>query len=403
MNEVKQNAHFTFKYNQLFGRHGWLRLTPAYSVKVVESILDELSYRPQCVLEPFSGTGTTELVCANKGIYSVAYDVNPFLVWLAEVKTGIYEGKVIDLFNSVAENIVKSLSSEVPFIYPSIRNITKWWGVEQLDYLARLKSVIWNKKDSSVFNLLKVAFCRQIFELSNIAVNHISTSFIHENKFKTDFNDNVGNAVFLDSCRIIKNTLIEQPKIGVVVKKQSSLSIPSNMSDNYDTVITSPPYPNRISYIRELRPYMYWLDYINVTTDASDLDWNTIGGTWGSATSKLRYWKMHTTLLPHFLIEIAQNISMVENKSSKLMANYVLKYFEDMTTHFQAVFETIKSGGNIYYIVGNSSFYGYVVPSELIYKEILTKIGFRDVKSTVIRKRNCNKNLYEYCISAIKP
>src|SRR5438045_1246519 len=29
--------------------------------------------------------------------------------------------------------------------------------------------------------------------------------------------------------------------------------------DYYDCVITSPPYPNRMSYIRELRPYMYWL------------------------------------------------------------------------------------------------------------------------------------------------
>ncbi|WP_322490103.1 hypothetical protein [Chloroflexus sp.] len=37
-------------------------------------------------------------------------------------------------------------------------------------------------------------------------------------------------------------------------------------------VITSPPYPNRMSYIRELRPYMYWLGYLNNGRDAGELD-----------------------------------------------------------------------------------------------------------------------------------
>ena len=75
----KQNAQYTYKFNKSMGRHGWLRLTPAYSVKIVEEILAGLDYRPKCVLEPFSGTGTTELVCSSKGIASVAYDINPFL------------------------------------------------------------------------------------------------------------------------------------------------------------------------------------------------------------------------------------------------------------------------------------------------------------------------------------
>ena len=87
---ITQNAQYTFKYNSSLGRHGWLRLTPAYSVRLVEEILAELDYTPRCVMEPFSGTGTTELVCANKGISSFALEINPFLVWLGNAKLGIY-------------------------------------------------------------------------------------------------------------------------------------------------------------------------------------------------------------------------------------------------------------------------------------------------------------------------
>ncbi len=403
MNEVKRNAYFTFKHNESLGRHGWLRLTPAYSVKIVENILMELNYSPQYVLEPFSGTGTTELVCANKGIPSTAYDINPFLVWLAKVKTNIYKQEILANFNNIAKNIVMNSHNMSSNTYPPIHNIKRWWDTEQLNYLARLKKAIWDTKESYIFDLLKVAFCRQIIELSNITFNHISTSFSDSTSIKNKFNSDIGDMFFLKSCEMIKNTLEEQPKVISFVKNQNSLNIPVDMTDNYDTVITSPPYPNRISYIRELRPYMYWLDYLKTTTEASELDWETIGGTWGAATSRLSSWEPQTKLLPCCLFDITRKIKNVNNKSAKLMSNYVLKYFDDIAIHLQSVFETIRSGGNIHYIIGNSSFYGYIIPSDVIYKEILTRIGFQNVTSIIIRKRNCNKHLYEYCVSAIRP
>ena len=145
---------------------------------------------------------------------------------------------------------------------------------------------------------------------------------------------------------------------------------------------------------------MYWLGYLNTPDDASNLDWNTIGGTWGSATSKLSTWKKQTNLLPDYLFNIADNISKAENRSAGLMANYVLKYFDDMAIHIQSVYNAIQPGGTVHYIVGNSNFYGNSVPSEKIYTDILSSVGFVNAKYTVVRKRNCNKALFEYWISA---
>lgn len=39
LSSARQNADLTFKLNRHYGRHGWLRLTPAYSVKLVSEIL----------------------------------------------------------------------------------------------------------------------------------------------------------------------------------------------------------------------------------------------------------------------------------------------------------------------------------------------------------------------------
>ena len=400
MVRTKQNAYLTFKYNQSMGRHGWLRLTPAYSVKMVETILDSIGYVPRCVFEPFSGTGTTELVCANRGIDSFAFDVNPFLVWLAKTKTSVYQKKTIEDFIIISHEIADSISSYFPHCPPPIHNIERWWEPSRIEYLSRLKTAIKSVDDNRVSDLLKIAFCRVIITLSNAAFNHVSTSF--NDDANTALSIQECNEVFLLAVQMISETAIIQPEAVPKISNNDSICIPTEFSGAFDTIITSPPYPNRISYIRELRPYMYWLDYLCSAEDASDLDWKTIGGTWGSATSKLSTWTYKSQLLPDYLFEIAHNISKAENKSAPLMANYVLKYFDDMAIHIQSAYDTISDNGTVHYIVGNSNFYSFSVPSDAIYRDLLSKVGFSNVKSEIVRKRNCNKSLYEYWISAQK-
>ncbi len=393
-----QNRKYTFKYNESMGRHGWLRLTPAYSVKLVEEIISDLGYSPICVLEPFSGTGTTELVCANMGINSIALEINPFLVWLANTKLKIYSNENVDRFllsaNYIVENIDVFPVAELPQIY----NISRWWGIERLHFLAQLKSAIYSIHDSSFIDLLKIAFCRMVIELSNASFNHISTSFSNsENSFSFD----ECKKLFLAFCDVVASGACRQPIAKSHIELCDSKKIPHRFFNCYDVVITSPPYPNRMSYIRELRPYMYWLDYLKNATEASDLDWRAIGGTWGKATSLLLSWNAKYTL-PPYVYEVANKVSLVENKSSTAMGNYILKYFEDINEHLSSVYSGIRDGGEVFYIIGNSSFYGTLINSEEIYADIMERIGFKNVKYKVIRKRNCNKKLFEFVVSGKK-
>ncbi|MBR1560014.1 MAG: DNA methyltransferase [Clostridia bacterium] len=400
-NTARQNAHLTYKYNTSMGRHGWLRLTPAYSVRMVESVLSELKYKPNCVLEPFSGTGTTELVCADRGIMSVAYDINPFLAWFAGVKTRVYDISIPYALRSKATEIVNSLNEFAPVPYPPIAHIERWWGQGQLSFLSKLKTGIWSVRNADVRDLLKVAFCRILISISNAAFDHVSTSF-NDDKSEAVFDEAATKQRFIEICFSMAETLQVQPSAAVRIYNADSTALKED-GIRFDTVITSPPYPNRISYIRELRPYMYWLDYLSSADEASDLDWATIGGTWGTATSRLSSWKAKTEAIPSYILETADRIAEADNKSAGLMANYVLKYFDDMALHFQTVFRHIASGGTVHYIVGNSNFYGNTVPSERAYADMLHSAGFVDAQYRVVRKRNCNKALYEYLISAKKP
>ena len=90
MDTVQQRPDYTFKYNNKLGRHGWLRLTPAYSVKLVRETISHLPEHA-FILDPFSGTATTGLVAAEHGLSAHCFDINPFLVWLGNAKCRMYQ------------------------------------------------------------------------------------------------------------------------------------------------------------------------------------------------------------------------------------------------------------------------------------------------------------------------
>ncbi len=74
-----------------------------------------------------------------------------------------------------------------------------------------------------------------------------------------------------------------------------------------------------------------------------------------------------------------------------------------MWLHFQAVTPAVKRGGVVSYIVGNSTFYGHEVPAHTWYATMLRALAYTDVEISTIRKRNSNKSLYEYNVSARRP
>lgn len=91
---------------------------------------------------------------------------------------------------------------------------------------------------------------------------------------------------------------------------------------------------------------------------------------------------------------------MKDDKNADLMARYVHKYFYDMHQHFSSLKNLLNEGAKIDYIVGNSSFYGVKVDSEKIFEDSLLSLGFKNVSSRIVRKRNSNKELFEFCVTA---
>ncbi len=408
--QLGQRKMLTFRGNARNGRHGWLRLTPAYSLHVVSEILDG-EPAEQLVLEPFSGTGTTPLVCAQKGFACHAVDINPFLVWLGRLKLQPFTAGEIDTFLESAFRVyhaAKTSENTSAVWVPPIHQIDKWWDTDILKDLAVLFRAIRRQPDidDRIRDLLKLTFCQVLIGVANVSFGHQSMSFRKQPKKDAALFEQSTSGTFSLFIKTAQTTgeSLQEPLAGhncrIICGDARKLNTVLPLK-NYSMVITSPPYPNRMSYIRELRPYMYWLGYLETGRQAGEMDSEAIGGTWGCATSMLTNWK------PPDKKNIPYNSfqSLIGRISEKqpVLGNYVHKYFCDIQEHLDSLFQVLRSGARCHYVVGNSKFYDVLLPTQDIYAAMFEEAGFTSVRILTLRKRTSKKELYEYLVEATKP
>ena len=393
-------ARFTFHGNVRETRYGWLRLTPAYSVHLVRELLERRARPELPVLDPFCGTGTTLLTCAELGIACSTLDVNPFLVWLARAKTAKYNPKARAQAEVLIDEMSRaaSMRRKAPWL-PALFQIEKWWAAPTLHALGRAFAILQESEAATpAKDLAKLAFCRSLITCANVSFGHQSMSF-GAAETATPSARRVAQALEQALAPILKAASVALPSSSRKVLLGDARSVAEHTGKaRFGTVITSPPYANRMSYVRELRPYMYWLGYLEAPSDAGELDWQAIGGTWGAATSRVAVWESE----PKSALADVNALTARIARKSDVLARYVAKYFFDMQAHVKSLSRVVARGGQVHYVVGNSKFFDVVVPVERYFAEIFERSGFRDSRVTPLRKRTSKRELFEYLVSATR-
>ncbi len=394
--------HLTHRGNVRSSRYGWLRLTPMYSVHLVDELLEaDLRLREGRVLDPFCGTGTTALVCAERGIAADTCDINPFLLWLTDVKTHDYtQAERAAAADHGATILAAARAKNRGIVWvPPLRNIEKWWEEGVLGALSRAWEMVQACGSEPARWLLTIAFLQAAIKTAHVSFGHQSMSFKQRA-------ERSGVALFETEWQAALDSILVAADSPILATPRTLLSdargLTSLEPNAYASVITSPPYCNRMSYIRELRPYMYWTGYLADGRAAGELDWQAIGGTWGLATSNVGKWQPPAD---DVVVPFPGFPGIVErvSASSNVLGRYIAKYFHDVVLHARALAGVVQPGGSVHYVVGNSKFYDVLVPTEAIYAAVFESVGLEQVMVRTIRKRTSKKELYEYLVSARRP
>ncbi|MCG9886217.1 MAG: site-specific DNA-methyltransferase [Cyanobacteria bacterium] len=365
------------------------------------------------ILDPFSGAGTTAIELTLEGFNSLGFEINPFLHFVNRTSLNwnldteslqLHLSKILEEFCNLREKVSFETLEEFGYKIPSIHNPTRWWRPDILRDLLVLKQCFHKIiKDQHEHDFFRLAFAGVLVpDLTNVTLGRLQLHFINRDRDEID----VAEIFSKHAQQMIKDLCNVQrlPNLGsskALLQNSTNLSN-INLRKKVDCVITSPPYPNRYSYVWNTRPHLYMLDFISAAKEASSIDKKTIGGTWGTATSELS--KGRFSPLNKAVEEVVGSTISAIREQDDLMANYALHYFNRLTSHLIELERISSPNLRIAYVVGNSWLKGIYIETDVILAEILDrlKLGYKINSVHRFRKRNSGKELFESIVYASK-
>lgn len=338
------------------------------------------------ILDPFTGSGTTQIQSKFYGFKSLGIDINPVMVFIAKNKLN---WKIDPLkLKKIAEEIIhqfKRASEEDKFNAIKDTNLNnmpkkelKQWlsPVKQAEVSFMLKlikrvenlslrNLLWFITSTSALNSSYVAFCPgttfypfrerpnfldEFIKLTNWVIEDLDNSEVIKNK-------NVQSDVILGSTKNIQNL--------------------NKYLNKIDLIITSPPYPNDLEYSRQTRLELYLFDFVKNMNDVRNLKKQMIKG-----STKLIF-KEDKALSK--IKEIKSIKKIVKELSEKLKnkdwgfdyPKMIEQYFSDMWECLEVYHNIMVTGGACILVIGDQTFKGIVIPVGKILEEIGKKIGFK--------------------------
>lgn len=395
--------------------HRWFRLTPSFGPELVHEMIDRLQVPSDgLILDPFCGAGTTLIEAKMAARRAIGFEINPLLHfvnqtslrWTVRPSSVLRELGRLEEAVSIAEQVRIEELARYKLSIPPIHNPTRWWRPDVLVRVLFLRQAISEVQDNDIRRFLLLALAGVLVpDLTNVELGRLQLHFIEREEDEIDVWKSYSKHVhiMLDDLETIRKYSKVKESDDTKCYLQDALDL-SNLRLNglVSAVITSPPYPNRYSYVWNTRPHMYMLGFMKSKREAGLLDQRTVGGTWGIATSELA----KGVILPanqavsDVMKEIVEELRLRDN----LMANYVVHYFNRLSQQIIEMNRILAPSARTAYVVGNSRIKGTYIETDVLLAKIVERLGL-DYKVFDIhrfRLRHSGVKLYESIVYAQK-
>jgi len=407
---VEQN-HVPVKESTFLGGlasrvHRWFRLTPSFGPDLVWKALRDMDTPPSSlVLDPFAGAGTTLIEAKLEGHSALGFELNPLLYFVSQtsLEWDLDTARLRAGVSRISEEMDRQRSTlgsrpleSLAHLVPPIHNVYRWWRPDVLaDLILLLQSVRKTEQAPKYAHFFELAIAGILVpDLTNVTLGRLQLHFI--DRQRDDIRVWATFEAHVQKMIEDLDAVHEQGPVGnarILCTDATDPDVP--YAPLVDRVVTSPPYPNRYSYVWNTRPHLYLLGMFNTAKQASDLDMKTIGGTWGTATSILSKGRLE----PDFPV-IAREILPVSDdirKADNLMANYVTKYFNNLGRHIVAQDRLLRQGARLAYVVGCSRIKGVYVETDVLLGKLFEGLGlgYSVLRIERFRRRHSGKDLHE--------
>lgn len=221
---------------------------------IPKDFIKKYSKENDLILDPFCGCGTTLLEGLKLKRNVIGVDISPIGILCSKVKTNIYDfQKIEDITKNVISNIDKN-----NIILPNFENREIWFNEDVLLQLGMLNyniQLITEKKYKELFFLILLSLLnncsrkRKTWNLGYLADNCLPNMDREVNVIK----------LYEKKLKLLKNRrdFLKNDCKNTVQCIESDI-LKTNIS-NVDLVVTSPPYPFAVDFIRYHRLALYWM------------------------------------------------------------------------------------------------------------------------------------------------
>jgi hypothetical protein len=389
--EKRQATQFTTNVNECV--HRWAPYVQGFSASFVQSVFERYGqeYHVPRVLDPFAGCGTVLVQAKIDGYESFGVELNPLLAYIADAKVNTWTVRPSQLLK-----IYHSLRTDALVGEPLFLKSDKHFGKEVLTNLRRIKAGIDSlsprtEEQRKIKTLLKVAFASILIDCSKLkrtpCLGYWKAKTVDDNAPFVLFNKKVLEMV--EDLRLLQSEY--KDNLSVTSNTVCANSMTYEYQNEYNLVITSPPYMNGLDYVMNYKIEMAWLGFITSHKEAKAIKddmvvCDNVSKGLIQGFSESRHYS--NDWLDVIIDTISCNIQAREKYRRTDMAFIVAKYFDDMNKVMGRLSKALSPGGRFVLVVGDSLIADTYVPTDLILARIGVEHGLAIESIELARNRH---------------
>jgi len=372
--EIKNGQRFLFiSYDQSRYSHGIHKYPAKFFPELPRWLIQRYSKENDIVLDPFTGSGTTNVEALLNKRNSVGIDVDPFSRFLSKVKTTPLDKNELENSNDVLlKNIVDFHPSFLDQSdLPRFPYRDNWFNKEILYELAFIHKVInaleTNQQIKDFYRICLSSIIRFVSNADNNCTRTVIRKKLNKQIYPSMALTKFAEVMLINSFRMTDFSKNINGNYSVELPDDNDARNIKYPTGYFDLAITSPPYVNAVDYPRTHQLEIYWLGIMN-----------------GSLTPlKKKHVGTESVMVSDYKYLHRIGVTDADNKIERIFekdprrAFIAYRYLLDMNANLSEVYKVLKKGGKYVVVVGNNTIRGEIFENWKYLMHLADNTGFK--------------------------
>ncbi len=357
-----------------YGTHGLHEYRGKFFPQLVRSLIN-ISGTPQggVVADPMSGSGTTVVESVLAGCRGLGLDMNPLSVFMGNTKAKLLSANAESLragYEQIRNELLATEGRKKNLTYfeglPAVDRayLSSWFSTDVLAGLDDISRAIHEVEDERTRDFMRVSLSNIIRRVSwqkddDLRVRKEIRLDVEIDP-KREFLEEIGRSTRTVLAFLFQNGPVRSPQFQITEGDARECAKVWS-ANSIDVVITSPPYATALPYLDTDRLSLCYLGLLP-RPEHRPRDQQMIGNREVTEGLRKSYWerfRIHESTLPDGVRDLILRIDSLNSASNvgfrrRNLPALLAKYFFDMTSVIEGIFNSLKPGRHAFVVVGNN-------------------------------------------------